>query len=57
MKLRPAKQTVSVIVPTLNGETTLVEFFAALKVQQLQPDEILVGDCQSDDRTARDLQR
>lgn len=52
MKLRPAKQTVSVIVPTLNGETTLVEFFAALKVQQLQPDEILVGDCQSDDRTA-----
>lgn len=43
--------TISVIVPTLNGEDTLEEFFAALKMQDIQPDEIIVGDSQSEDNT------
>jgi rhamnosyltransferase len=42
---------ISVIVPTLNGADTLGEFFAALKRQHLQPDEILVGDSSSQDQT------
>jgi len=44
-------QKISVIIPTLNGEQTLTEFFTALKMQDLQPDEILVGDSQSRDNT------
>jgi len=40
-----------VIIPTLNGADTLGEFFAALKRQHVQPDEILVGDSESNDRT------
>jgi rhamnosyltransferase len=46
------KQTISVIVPTLNGADTLNDFFAALKRQYLQPDEILVVDSSSEDQTA-----
>lgn len=44
-------RTITVIIPTLNGAETLGEFFAALKRQHLQPDEILVGDSSSDDET------
>lgn len=39
------------IIPTLNGADTLGEFFAALKRQHVQPDETLVGDSESNDRT------
>ena len=42
---------ISVIIPTLNGERTLEQFFAALKRQHLQPAEILVADSSSTDRT------
>jgi rhamnosyltransferase len=42
---------ISVIVPTYNGADTLGEFFAALKRQHLQPDEILVWDSSSKDTT------
>lgn len=44
-------QTISVIIPTLNGEQTLAGFFDALRKQTVQPDEILVGDSCSDDAT------
>lgn len=43
--------TITVIVPTLNGADTLGEFFAALKRQHMQPDEILVGDSSSEDQS------
>lgn len=43
--------TISIIVPTRNGADTLGEFFAALKRQYLQPDEILVVDSSSEDQT------
>ncbi|MFW2366690.1 MAG: glycosyltransferase family 2 protein [Desulforhopalus sp.] len=43
--------TISVIIPTLNGEKSLVRFFDALKAQTVQPDEILVGDSSSGDAT------
>jgi rhamnosyltransferase len=46
-----SNHTITVIVPTLNGADTLGEFFAALKGQHLQPDEILVGDSSSVDQT------
>ena len=42
---------ISVIIPTLNGGTTLPDFFAALAMQDLKVDEILVGDSQSSDNT------
>lgn len=42
---------ITVIIPTLNGEQTLVEFFSALNKQSVQPDEILVGDSMSTDKT------
>lgn len=41
----------SVLIPTFNGCDTLGEFFAALKRQRIQPDEILVGDSMSEDGT------
>lgn len=43
--------TISVIIPTLNGEGTLEHFFAALKNQYIQPDEVLVVDSSSADRS------
>jgi len=43
--------TVSVIIPTLNGEETLEELFANLHRQTLQPIEILVADSSSVDGT------
>lgn len=43
--------TISAIIPTLNGEATLPEFFAALAMQDLDVDEILVGDSASEDKT------
>lgn len=43
--------TISVIIPTRNGEATLGEFFAALKRQYRQPEEILVVDSSSDDQS------
>ena len=42
---------ISVIVPTLNGEETLEQFFAALKRQSCEPDEVVVVDSSSCDRT------
>ncbi len=44
-------QNISVIIPTCNGALTLGDLFAALKRQDLQVDEILVGDSSSDDET------
>jgi rhamnosyltransferase len=41
----------SVIIPTLNGEATLPDFFAALLMQDIEVDEIIVGDSESSDRT------
>lgn len=41
--------TVSVIIPTYNGAETLRELLAVLKLQSLQPDEILVVDSSSSD--------
>lgn len=46
------KSEYTVIVPTLNAEATMGEFFAALKRQSRQPVEILIGDSMSDDKTA-----
>lgn len=51
MNNNSSSHTITVIVPTLNGADTLGEFFAALKRQHLQPDEILVGDSSSEDQT------
>ena len=42
---------ISIIIPTLNGEDTLPDFFAALTMQDIAVDEIIVGDSASDDRT------
>ncbi len=46
-----AQKSISVIIPTLNGEKTLSEFFSALKMQSVQPDKILVVDSSSDDNS------
>lgn len=43
--------SISVIIPTLNGDTTLGAFFGALKAQSLQPLEVIVVDSSSEDRT------
>lgn len=51
MSVANKQDSVSVIIPTLNGGATLSEFFAALKMQSIRPDEILVGDSASDDGT------
>ena len=42
---------ISIIIPTLNGEDTLPDFFAALTMQDIVADEIIVGDSASDDTT------
>lgn len=42
---------VTVIIPTRNGEKSLIELFAALDRQDQRPDEILVGDTASSDAT------
>jgi rhamnosyltransferase len=42
---------ISLIIPTLNGATTLPELFGALKVQSLVPYEILVIDSSAEDQT------
>ncbi|MFT5698230.1 MAG: rhamnosyltransferase [Desulforhopalus sp.] len=42
---------ISVLVPTLNGAATLPDFFAALAMQDIAVDEILVADSASDDKT------
>jgi len=44
--------TISVIIPTLNGAETLTELLAALTIQSVRPDEILVIDSHSDDNSA-----
>jgi len=51
MCAQKSQHSISIIIPTLNGEKTLAEFFAALGRQTIQPDEILVGDSSSTDRT------
>lgn len=43
----------SVIIPTYNGEETLRELFAVLHFQTITPDEILVADSSSTDRTVQ----
>ncbi len=45
------KNTISVLIPTCNGEATLRELFASLKRQTIQPTEILVVDSASTDGT------
>lgn len=45
------EQKISIIIPTLNGEATLPDFFAALSMQDLTVDEIIVGDSASVDKT------
>lgn len=45
------KNKLSVIIPTLNGEATLPDFFAALAMQDIEIDELVVGDSESSDRT------
>jgi len=46
-----SEQAISVIIPTLNGETTLPDFFASLRRQDIQPTEILVADSASVDHS------
>lgn len=53
----PGSTSISVIVPTLNGEGTLEQFFAALRRQFLQPEKILVVDSSSTDRTVEICRR
>jgi rhamnosyltransferase len=48
---RAAEDTISILIPTLNGGATLPEFFAALCLQDTPVDEILVADSSSDDDT------
>lgn len=43
--------TVSIVIPTLNGEATLAELLAMLSVQTIPIQEILVIDSSSEDRT------
>ena len=43
--------TVSIIIPTRNGSTTLRELLAGLTIQSLQADEIMVVDSGSEDDT------
>ena len=43
--------SISIIIPTRNGASTLRELLAALTIQSLQADEILVIDSDSDDDT------
>jgi rhamnosyltransferase len=47
----PKQPDISVIIPTLNGEGTLEQFFVALKRQHLQASEVLVVDSSSTDRS------
>ena len=51
MSNKNSNPSISVIIPTFNGAATLGEFFAALKRQHVQPDEILVCDSSSEDTT------
>lgn len=44
-------RTISLIIPTLNAETDILHLLSALKNQTRVPDEILVIDSSSDDRT------
>lgn len=46
------KPTVSVLIPARNEEQTLPKLLAALKKQEFQPDQVIVIDDQSTDRTA-----
>lgn len=48
--MEPSKtSSLSIIIPVLNGASTLPEFFAALCMQDISVGEILVGDSESDD--------
>lgn len=47
----PKQLYLTVIIPTLNGEGTLEQFFVALKRQHLQANELLVVDSSSTDRS------
>jgi rhamnosyltransferase len=47
----PEAKMVSLLVPTHNGAATLAAFFAAVRRQDRQPDEILVADTASGDAT------
>ncbi len=51
MNSPPLQPTISVIIPTFNGEKTLDELFATLHRQTLKPLEILVADSSSSDMT------
>ncbi len=47
------KILISIIIPTLNGEASLPDLFAALKKQSRQPDEVLVVDSSSTDKSVQ----
>ncbi len=57
MNITRLQPTVSVIIPTFNGEKTLEELFATLHHQTLQPAEILVADSSSSDGTVEICKR
>ena len=45
--------SISVIIPTLNAEKDLPSLMRALRMQTLQPEEILIVDSESADGTVR----
>jgi rhamnosyltransferase len=47
----PTAMSISIIIPTRNGSTTLRELLAGLAIQSLQADEIIVIDSGSEDET------
>jgi rhamnosyltransferase len=51
MNSPPLQPTISVLIPTFNGEKTLEELFATLHRQTLKVSEILVADSSSSDMT------
>jgi rhamnosyltransferase len=51
MNIKAQNHTITAIIPTCNGAETLGEFFASLKRQHRFPDEVLVVDSSSTDKT------
>ncbi|MBU1126573.1 MAG: glycosyltransferase [Patescibacteria group bacterium] len=43
--------TLSIVIPTKNEETCLPQLFSSIKLQSLQPDQVIIADAQSDDET------
>lgn len=47
----------SIIIPTLNEEGYIGVLLESIKIQTLQPDEVIVVDCGSSDRTREDVRK